>query len=138
MKELIGKKINGIMVSDDESLIVFGTDHGNFCYKTEGDCCSETWFADFVGVEVILDQIIEDVEEVPQEDWGEDDRDGRGRQECEIVYGYKFKTAKGVADLIYRNSSNGYYGGECGLVDSNILESADCPTFISITADWSA
>jgi hypothetical protein len=38
-------------------------------------------------------------------------QDTRCRQEEDSFYGLKIVTAKGVCDIVFRNSSNGYYGG---------------------------
>ena len=46
MNELIGKKITGMWVSNDQSILAFDTDQGVIAYDAWGDCCSETWFAD--------------------------------------------------------------------------------------------
>ena len=130
MKELIGKKINGLYVNADQSLLVFDTDDGDVAYRAWGDCCSETWFADIVGVPALLGGVVasaEDVEMVAVED-------GRTRQECDQFYGVKIKTDKGYADIVYRNSSNGYYGGDIDYVD--IGGRPDDLT--AITDDWQA
>jgi hypothetical protein len=81
-------------------------------FVTEGDCCSETWFADIVGVEALLDSLIVLAEEVDVPDIADD----RGRQESDSFYGFRIFTTKGCCDFVYRNSSNGYYGGNCYLL----------------------
>lgn len=73
------------------------------------------------------------VEEVDMDGYNVDD--GRTRQECDEAYGYKIFTDKGQADIIFRNSSNGYYGGSLNGVEIDI----DIPaTAKEITGDWSA
>ena len=69
MKELIGKKISGISVSDDEHLLVFYHPGGTFtAYDTYGDCCSETWFADIVGVAALINGTVRSADETPLAD----------------------------------------------------------------------
>ena len=112
MKELIGKKITGLRINEDQSVLVFDTDQGAVGYETDGDCCSETWFADITGVVSMLGGTVQTVEEVSME--GYNVEDGRTRQDSDEAYGYKLTTDKGYADIVFRNSSNGYYGGSIG------------------------
>lgn len=109
MKELIGKKISGLRINEDQSILVFDTDQGTVGYETYGDCCSESWFADITGVSAMLGGTVQTVEEVSMD--GYNVEDGRTRQEYDEAYGYKLTTDKGYADIVFRNSSNGYYGG---------------------------
>lgn len=61
--------------------------------------------------------------------------DGRTRQKYDEAYGYKIFTDKGQADIIFRNSSNGYYGGS---LDDVVID-VDIPVMAKeITTDWSA
>jgi hypothetical protein len=125
---LIGKTVNHLLVSADESQLVFETDGGDVILDTEGDCCSETWFADVLGFDALIGSPVESVYEPELSDTD----DGRTRQESDRFYGYKITTAKGVCDIIYRNSSNGYYGGE------SYVGSTRLPDLREITADWRA
>jgi hypothetical protein len=109
MKKLIGKKINGISINDDQSILSFDTDQGQVNYEAYGECCSESWFADITGVSALLGGTVATVEEVSMD--GYNVEDGRGRQYEDAAYGYKLTTDRGYADIVFRNSSNGYYGG---------------------------
>jgi hypothetical protein len=129
MKELIGKKVNALLVNSDQSILVFDTDGGDVVYRTDGDCCSETWFADITGVQALVGGTVADAEEVEMAAV----EDGRTRQEYDQFYGVKIKTDKGYADIVYRNSSNGYYGGS---IDHVSMDRPDDMT--AITDDWSA
>ena len=128
IKELVGTTIVGIGVDRDGHNMVLDTDKGQCILSAVGDCCSETWFSDFLGVDTILGQRVSKVEEIELPNYNVDD--GRGRQEHDEVYGYRFTTQRGYADLVFRNSSNGYYGGELfqGLVRPRDLT--------PIYADW--
>ncbi len=133
MKELIGKKISGISVSSDQHILVFyHPDETLTAYDTYGDCCSETWFADIVGVSALLNGTVVCADEVPIEEVYEAS-DDRSRQWSDRVYGVKLKTDLGYADIAYRCSSNGYYGGMIGIYQKEINE-----TLTPITDDWSA
>lgn len=132
MKKLIGKTITGLFVDEHQINLVFTHPNNEQTrYETYADCCSETWFADITGVSALLGSTVLEVEnmDLPETE------DGRTRQECDQFYGVKLKTTKGYVDIIYRNSSNGYYGG------SIIYESGMLPEehqLSAITEDWSA
>ncbi len=76
--------------------------------QTNGDCCSESWWADIYNLDQSLGEYINDFKSIP---WADDPDDGRTRQEVDSVYGYELTTKRGVTDFVFRNSSNGYYGG---------------------------
>ena len=125
---LTGQVVKTILVNDDASTLVIETDNGAVILDAFGDCCSESWFADLLGVDTLLGQRIAKVEEIELPDYNVDD--GRSRQESDQVYGYRFATMRGYADLIFRNSSNGYYGGWLG------VGSIHPDHLTPITADW--
>lgn len=109
MKELVGRRIVGLSIGDAESVLAFFTDTDTIAYETLGDCCSTSWFADIVGVDALIGATVANVEELPLEDYNTED--GRSRQESDAAYGYKIRTERGYCDIVFRNSSNGYYGG---------------------------
>lgn len=131
MKELIGKKILGLRISEDQTELAFDTDQGEIAYQTYGDCCSETWFADITGVNALIGGTVSVAEEVDMDGYNVDD--GRCRQDYDSAYGWKIATNKGYADIVFRNSSNGYYGGWIDLM----LNPSSYST-IAITDDWQA
>ena len=116
MKELIGRRVDAIDVEKaKQEWIVFHTDAGPLCYHAEADCCSETWFSDIIGLEQLIGQKVSSVEEItiPDSVSGLIDRDGRGRQESDTLYGYLIENGswRNGCKIFFRNSSNGYYGG---------------------------
>lgn len=132
MEELTGLTIKELYVGGEEQdWLVFVTDDGKeVLYETFADCCSETWFADITGVDYLLGATVTSVEEIKTEEV----EDERTRQEYDTVYGYKLTTNKGYVDIVYRNSSNGYYGGECAHVESRKYDLY----MVAITDDWEA
>lgn len=75
------------------------------------------------------------------------ENDGRGRQESETVYGFKLTfndlawKYKGTDSMtiIFRNSSNGFYGGSVELVDQAnkyYQEQLDNIEWVEITSNW--
>ena len=110
---LVGKTLLAIEVSDCDSFLRLtvrdGTTLGKIVLATTGECCSETWFADITGVKLALGKTVRDVVErnvAPVED-------SRCRQEYDSFYGFTIVTDGGYLDIVYRNSSNGCYGGDC-------------------------
>lgn len=136
MQELVGCVINVIYISDDHTTLVFGVDIRNkeskfLIYEAYGDCCSSSWFNDLTGVEALLERKVVSVESVELPDIQTD-------SEYELIqaYGYKITTSKGYCDLVFRNSSNGYYGGSLELEENPKFD----PTrnWFKIMDDWSA
>lgn len=113
---LEGLKILSVWLSPDEASLAFvgvnedGQELG-VLWETESDCCSETWFADIVGTQALLGATVVKTESIDMAVLGYDVEDGRGRQECDQAYGIKITSTRGWCDVVYRNSSNGYYGG---------------------------
>lgn len=143
MKELLNKVIKNIFISEGEEYIKFIlSNNSEVIYMTDADCCSETWFSDFTGVDCLINEELLEIEDL---DLPNDIAlANRSRQEIDKLYGYSFKTKKGYATLEYRNSSNGYYGGSCSLLEpsSKMREyydsKKDSIIFHEIKDDWSA
>lgn len=130
MEDLIGKTVTGLRVNEDQSILAFTHPDGtSTSYVTDGDCCSETWFADITGVAALLGGEVLEVESVGMPEA----EDKRTRQEYDKQYGVKLRTDKGRADIVYRNSSNGYYGGSIQLHSGALPDS-----MTAITDDWQA
>lgn len=131
MKELLGKVIKSARVNDDQSVLVFNTDDGDMVYQTEAECCSETWFSDILNLSNVIGNKITNVRWLELDDAGENNR---SRQQYDRVYGFALDSEKGACEVIFRNSSNGYYGGSAGLVTLPIPKSMEL-TIIN-TDDW--
>lgn len=130
-KFLIGEKLLKIEVDKDhrQHLLRLTTDKNAYVFITIGDCCSETWFADINGASLVIDKAITEVkelgiynidklhDEIKEEMSFYNVDDGRGRQEYDQAYSLIINTTGGTLNIIYRNSSNGYYGGEIFLLD---------------------
>jgi len=129
MYELLNRIITKVLVSDDQHRIQFVTDQGPINYFLEADCCSETWFSDILNVSDIINSKVIEVSCLELPDY--DCYDGRSRQEVDEVYGYSIKTEKGSCEVIFRNSSNGYYGGDIHYTDATF----DANEFVDIASD---
>jgi len=112
-KNIIGRKIKRIFM--DENNLVFETDNGKFAYWVDGDCCSHSYFHDFVGVKKLLENgPIRSVEAIHLEVGKNEIKDDG--DDCIECYGYRFTTenpqfGEQSSVMSFRNSSNGYYGG---------------------------
>lgn len=106
------------------------TDTGIWCLATAGDCCSESWWADIYSPKQVIGGKITEVRTIPLEVPDDD----RGRQEVDAAYGIGIRTTRGEGKFVYRNSSNGYYGGWCNLLPVDAVP----PSAVEITEDWSA
>ena len=134
MKDMLGKYVERVYVSDGENLLMFHNGSVTTTYEACGECCSESWFADITGLDNLRGQTVVGVRIL---DVDLPEGDTRTRQESDQVYGYRLSTRKGDCDIIFRNSSNGYYGGELRLVGRDTR--LDEVTFTEITTDeWSA
>jgi hypothetical protein len=111
---LVGKTVTGIDVSDSEGALRFRCADGTVVvWETEGDCCSESWWADITGLAALRGQVVTAAREIEMPDYNVED--GRTRQEYDSAYGVRADTVRGTAQFVFRNSSNGYYGGVAGL-----------------------
>jgi len=131
---MLGVTVSKIEIAEGEEYLRFHTDAGIFTWQTEGECCSETWFAEIHGPETILGAPIVRAEVIKVESVEED---GRTRQDEDKFYGFELKTSKGICRVIYRNSSNGYYYGDAFLLSADTCNSR-AAKFKPITKDWTA
>ncbi|HEY9777494.1 MAG TPA: hypothetical protein V6C81_27270 [Planktothrix sp.] len=132
MSDLIGKNVTALFLSPDQATLIVTHDQGQSVYTTFADCCSETWIADIVGVQNLLGHTVVDARDIDVEAVD----DGRSRQECDEFYGIKIVTTGGYVDLIYRNSSNGYYGGNLSRAVDYQIDPGD--DWLDLRDDYSA
>ena len=120
---MVGGKVVAVLAAQDQSSLWFARYDGRvFEWAASGDCCSESWFADVDGLDDLIGKEILAVEVVDMPSYMPDYNvnDGRCRQDADAVYGYKITTDGGYCDVVFRCSSNGYYGGwmTCHLHDT--------------------
>jgi len=129
---LVGKRILSIEIDgDNQWYIKIATDKGDVYIEAWGECCSESWFYHILGVDALIGHVVTDVKQVGMERPIEDDK---VRQDYDILYCVNIKTDGGYADLEFRNSSNGYYGGWISVVDSIPSDTRMIP----VTRDYTA
>lgn len=128
---LVGITPIDVWVGEDEETLYLIYSDGTLALQTAGDCCSQSWWADVLGYHQLVNHRIASVTrlDLPEP------KDDRTRQEYDQAYGIELRTEAGAATLVFRNSSNGYYGG---WVDE-IAEIERVPeTARRIEGDWSA
>lgn len=109
---LLSQTVVGVDVSEDEHALRFRcADGSTVVWDTEGDCCSESWWADGVQLDSLRGGKVVSIEELEMPSLPYGVEDNRSRQESDQLYGYRVDTNKGSSQFIFRNSSNGYYGG---------------------------
>lgn len=111
---LIGKTIQSILLADDQQAIKFVLSDGSeVVANCDGDCCSNTWIEDVNNPEFAIGSAVLDAVDIDMpEGWVASKTKHEDHYEEEMqYYGFKITTAKGVCTIEYRNSSNGYYGG---------------------------
>lgn len=127
MHNLIGAKIIRIFISADNQILAFATNKGIFKYVARGDCCSQSWFNDITGVEALLNATVQNIEKVDLPDVC------KSLSEYIQAYGYKIKTDRGYADIVFRNRE--------WLLRGGYLEEIHLPSIDDdkeITDDWIA
>jgi hypothetical protein len=110
------KIITGVEIADDRKAMRFLIEGADpIVAKADGDCCSSSWIEH---VELRAGGFPAKVLNVDDIDLpGSNDNDSE--HECLAVYGMKIGTDKGDLVIDYRNSSNGYYGGNLSWPDDD-------------------
>ena len=111
---LIGKTLLGMQLAEDDQAIRFLIANGpEIVAQCDGDCCSHTWVEHIelpaLGFPALITAV--DNLDLPGSEENHPDHD------CLAVYGLKISTDKGEIIIDYRNSSNGYYGGNISWPD---------------------
>lgn len=127
LQRLVGKSIAKIQM--DESELIFTTKDGEvYGYTVEGDCCSSSYFHDFIGVAKLLSgNPIVSASSVSLDLKADEEVDRYDVIEC---YGYEIVTndpkwGELTSVFSFRNSSNGYYGGSMYPEDSPNLNTQE-------------
>jgi hypothetical protein len=115
-----GRTVTAVIVGYEEQYLVLETTTGPVIWETDADCCSNTWFSDVVGLPSLLGHPILAASELADvSPFETEEEQNRTRQEEDKVYGVRLLTEAGVCDVVYRNSSNGYYGGSIYYVEAD-------------------
>lgn len=117
---LVGKTITGISLADDRGAIKFDIQGEDpIIARCDGDCCSNTWVEDVIDPQAVVGHVVTKAEDIdlPEHLCGPT-KTNYGEEEMQY-YGFLIETANGRCTIAYRNSSNGYYGGNLAWPDEH-------------------
>lgn len=123
IEKLVGRTIKKIYMNED--YLKFETNLGNIVFCVYGDCCSQSYFHDFIGVEKLLKGTpvvsVKSIELSTSDSKVLVNHNDSDEVEC---YGYEIVTedpkfGEVTSVFSFRNSSNGYYGGSLENADAN-------------------
>jgi hypothetical protein len=129
LNKLVGKRINGIFLNEDNTKVVFRTiEDERIGFYVHGDCCNTVYINHFQGVDVVGNGNSFDllrgalVTEVEEKEWvtldEEDEVDEDSwTDECVEDGFFTISTTQGYIDFEVRNEHNGYYGGHLEELD---------------------
>jgi len=109
LSDLIGHVILDIQIGRQEDSVRFVCVNGDkIDFDTTSGCCSETWIAEVLNLPALIGKRV-----IAAIDLGLPERpdDGHSRQAHDIFYGFRLDTKAGSCTIVFRNSSNGFYGG---------------------------
>lgn len=115
IERLVGRTIKKIYMN--EVNLKFETDLGDIVFQVYGDCCSSSYFHDFIGVEKLLQGTpVVSVKAIDLETSDSKVPVNRNDYDSVQCYGYEIVTedpqfGEVTSVFSFRNSSNGYYGG---------------------------
>lgn len=109
---LVGKVITDIQIAADLEAIRFVLADGEaIVAHCDVDCCSHTWIEDVLDPSAVIGSEVLRADDIDlPEEFHTPTKTDNGEEEMRY-YGFLIETAKGRCTLAYRNSSNGYYGG---------------------------
>lgn len=136
LKSLVGKIIDRLELNkDSDEFTIHFTDGLYVKFGVEGDCCSHSWIEHLEAPNDVQDAVITDISDGGGIAWDNHEcvegKDSYGYlintcgHDCLQVYNTKFDTDKGSIILEYRNDSNGYYGGNLIMIDTNLPKDSE-------------
>ena len=107
MNVLVGKVIRNVHLAEDKLALRFDVEGGEpIIARADGDCCSQSWIENVENPAALIGTPVLAVESLDLPDARTDNDD-----DVVAFYGLKIQTTKGDCVIDFRNSSNGYYGG---------------------------
>lgn len=107
---IVGKELVGIAVEQGGDRLILAFMDGSYrCVAVEGDCCSHSYWHEILGAKGCYGGVVTTVRELEMSkvldpEYGAMDEDIK-------AYGYAVDTTLGSVRFVFRNESNGYYGG---------------------------
>lgn len=141
-KNLIGERINSILLREDNERIIFRTVDGKeFKFYTSGDCCNTVWINHMTGVNVLGEgntfDLLRGALVTGSEDKGWNDNRESDENDYDVIQDgfFTLVTDRGYIDFEVRNSHNGYYGGNFEF-DENPEDDSHEYTYRTIVEDF--
>lgn len=135
LKTLIGKQIDRLELNKDrDEFSIYFADNMYIQFGVEGDCCSHSWIEHLEAPNNIHNAVILDIRNGGEIPWDNHQCTPNTVEDGKYAYGNKcghdhlqvyntiFDTDKGTVILEYRNDSNGYYGGDLVIRNTNIID----------------
>lgn len=115
---LIGKTITAVELTDDQEAIRFTlADGSQIVALCDGDCCSHTWIEEVLNPEFAIGKPVLKAEDIELPTEFLTPTKTENDEEEMAYYSFLIETANGRCTIAYRNSSNGYYGGNLSWPD---------------------
>lgn len=109
---LTGRILIGAQITDDRCDLHVTLDGGTLAiFGTEADCCSDTWI-EHITIPELGGLITGITESADLPTWDGTEEGQQEEYDYLAVYHTVIRTTKGELIVEYRNSSNGYYGGQ--------------------------
>ena len=127
LRDLVGKRINGIFINEDRTRFAFRTIEEEFIgFYVCGDCCNTVYLNHFQGRDVIGEGTTFDllrgalVTAVEEKDWVNVDVPDT----YDVIEDgfFTIRTDRGYIDFEVRNEHNGYYSGHVEEWDDVVLD----------------
>ena len=115
---LVGMTVERVELdAERETMTLHGTKGGaavKAYLETEGDCCSQTWIESVIEEDALIGRTIIAVEDLElSAPFNGNEKTVHDKYEDSMeFYGFAMRTERGKCVIDYRNSSNGYYGGD--------------------------
>ena len=109
---LKGQIVVAVEIGDRDLYLRITTNDAMYVWEAVGDCCSSSYFNEFIGLGTLTYEPVVSVRAIPM---AESDEEANGNYTQ--LYGYQFLTRLGTSLLVFRNESNGYYGGWLQLIE---------------------
>lgn len=118
IQKLMGKYVTKIL-TDGEYYLTFETTDGNYHFQLTGDCCSQSYITEIMGVRNFIDK--GQITTVDESDLGDEKND----YDRILKHGVYLRCAGGdsygdppTLVILWENSSNGYYDGMIESIDA--------------------
>lgn len=134
LETLVGHAVSGVFATAEGRFLRFDCEDGPHYFEAVGDCCSQSWVAEVLG-SVAGQGNVESVEEI--------DLPALDPESEHKIYSFYIKARSyGGCTVIFRNDSNGYYGGYLeGRTQAEmdrLQRDGEVGEFLSVDDEWLA